>query len=156
MRRFLVARILLGLLISVVVLSPSFAGDSLYGRVTRVRSAELVTLDYGPGEYEIRIIGIEAPEQGPLAREAAQFVSALVLGKNARMRFDHRAPNGEMLSRLFTDDPARGIQEVGPALLRAGLARRERGFDYKYGELAAAEAEAQNARRGLWATAPPR
>ena len=27
-----------------------FAGDSVYGKVTRVKAGNLVTLDYGPGE----------------------------------------------------------------------------------------------------------
>jgi endonuclease YncB( thermonuclease family) len=56
-----------------------------------------------------------------------------------------------MMARLFTDDPEIGIKEVGVELVRAGLARRQKGFDLKYGELAAAEKEAQGARRGLWA-----
>ena len=41
-------------------------------------------------------------------------------------------------------------------LLRAGMARREEGYDYKYGELSAAEKEAQTAKRGLWAQTAPR
>ena len=136
---------------------PALAGDSVHGKVTAVSSAEVVTLDYGRGSYRVRIIGIDAPEEGTLAREARQFVANLVLGKNARMRLDHRTQNGEMLSRLFTDDPTAGVQDVAIALVRAGLARREGDYvSYKYGELAAAEAEAQKAKRGLWAEAPIR
>lgn len=133
--------------------SSAYAGDSLYGTVVNVKSAEVVTFDYGAGRYDIRLIGIEAPKEEPLARKATQFVSNLVLGKKARMRFDHRTPNGEMLSRLFTDDPVTGIKDVGVELVRTGLARRQKGYDYKYGELSAAENEARKAGRGLWAPA---
>jgi endonuclease YncB( thermonuclease family) len=146
----------LGLLFFGASVCPVFAGDSAYGKVTAVKSAEVVTFDYGTGRYQIRIIGIEAPKDGAFARAARQFVADLVLGKNARMRFDHRARNGEMVSRLFTDDPVLGIKEVGVELLKAGLARRQKGYDYKYGELSAAEDEAQKAQRGLWAPAQPR
>ena len=133
---------------------PVPGADSLYGKVTAVASAEVVTLEADGSEYQIRIIGIEAPKEEPLATQAKQLVSELVLGKNARTRFDHRAPNGEMVSRLFTDDPATGIKEVGLELLKAGLARRQQDYDYKYGELSAAEGEAQQAGRGLWAATP--
>ena len=135
-------------------LTPAFAGDSLWGHVTAVKEPTLVTLDYGSGSYEIRIVGIDAPKAGEAhAAEALSFVSALVLDKNARMRLHHRAPNGEMVSRLITDDAAIGMKEVGVELLRAGLARRQAGYDEKYGELAAAENEAREAGRGIWAPA---
>lgn len=133
------------------------AGDSLWGKVTAVKEPTLVTLDYGTGSYEIRLVGVEAPKAGDaLYGQAVGFVSGLVLNKNARMRLHHRAANDELVCRLFTDDPQIGIKEVGVELLRAGLARRQDGYDEKYGELAAAEAEARDAGRGLWASASAR
>jgi endonuclease YncB( thermonuclease family) len=140
-------------------LLPAFAGDSLYGKVTEVRSADVVILDYGTGNYVIRIIGIAVPKEGPMASEAKQFVAKLVLGKNARMRLQGRGPNGEMVSQLLTADPEIGFKDVGLELVRAGLARRQQGddikFEYKYGELSIAEREAQKAQRGIWATTQP-
>jgi len=146
---------LLGWLVLGAGILPAFAGDALYGKVTAVRSAEVVVFDYGKGQYDIRIAGIEAPKQDPGAREARRFVSQLVLGKNARIRFEYRDKNGQMVSRLFTDDPATGIKEVGVELLKAGMARRQPNYDYKYGELSAAENEARAAKRGLWSQAQP-
>jgi len=136
-------------------LVPAQAGDSLWGRVTAVKEPTLVTLDYGSGSYEIRIVGIDAPKAGErLSAEAVKFVSDLVLNKNARMRLHHRdVANDEMVCRLITDDPVIGMKEVGVELVRAGLARRQAGYDEKYGELAAAEDEARGAGRGLWASA---
>jgi len=135
-------------------LVPAYAGDSLYGRVTAVKEATLVTLDYGSGTYDIRIVGVDAPKAGEAqAGEARKFVSDLLLGKNARMRLHRGSPDGEMICRLFTDDPVIGIKEVGVELVRAGLARRQPGYDEKYGELSAAENEARTAGRGVWAAA---
>jgi micrococcal nuclease len=137
--------------------APASAGDSLWGKVTVVKEPTLVTLDYGTGSYAIRIVGIDAPEAGdPLRAQAQAFVSDLVLGKNARMRLHRRGDNDELICRLFTDDPMIGIKEVGVELVRAGLARRQAGYDEKYGELAAAESEARAAGRGLWAPASSR
>lgn len=146
----------LGLLGLAAGWSPARAGDSLYGKVTEVKSASVVTFDYGDGQYDLRLVGIEAAKEGKLAEQAVQLLKVMVLGKNARMRFEGRDKEGLMRSRLFTDDPVRGIREVSQEMVRAGLARRQDGFDFKYGELAAAENEARTARRGLWAAEPPR
>ncbi|MBZ5600073.1 MAG: thermonuclease family protein [Acidobacteriia bacterium] len=131
---------------------PAFAGDSLYGKVTEVRSADVVLLENGGARFIVRIVGIETPKEGPLAAQAKEFVSKLVLGKNARMRLEARTPKGEMIARLLTDDPEKGIKDVGLELVRSGLAQRQRDYDYKYGELSKAQEEARRARRGLWST----
>lgn len=130
-------------------------GDSMVGTVTAVRSAEVVEFQYEGGRYDVRIVGIVAPRDSGLAREARQFVSRLVLKKRVRLRFEYRLPNGQMVSRVFTADSLAPQREVGIELLRAGLARRVARYDYKYGELSAAENEARRARRGVWTVLPP-
>jgi len=134
------------------------AGDSLWGKVTAVKEPTLVTLDYGTGSYEIRLVGVDGPKAGdPHYAGALKLVSDLVLGKNARIRLHRRGVgDNELICRLFTDDPMIGFKEVGVELVRAGLARRQEGYDEKYGELAAAEAEAREAGRGIWAPAQAR
>jgi endonuclease YncB( thermonuclease family) len=155
MRRRWAIESFLGCLVLGAGLLPAFAADSLYGKVTDVKSGEVVVLDYGAGQYDIRIIGIDTPRAEPFASQAKQFVANLVLGKNVRIRFEQRAATGEMVARLFTDDPVIGIKEVGVELLKAGLARRQPTYDYKYGELSAAENESRAAKRGLWSTVQP-
>jgi endonuclease YncB( thermonuclease family) len=156
MRKKWVIQSFFGCVVLLADFFPVFAGDSLYGKVTGVKSADMVTFDYGAGRYDLRLVGIEVPREGPIAAKAKELVSNLVLGKSARMRFEGRTPNGEMLARLFTDDPAIGIKEVAVELVKAGLARRQKDYDFKYGELAAAEREARAARRGLWAAEQPK
>jgi endonuclease YncB( thermonuclease family) len=130
---------------------PVHAGDSMYGKVTEVKSADTVSFESGPEKYVLRLVGIETEKSGPVATKAVEAVRKMVLGQNARMRFEGLGEDGLMRSRLFTDDPKLGIHEVAIELVRAGLARRQEGFDFQYGELAAAENEAKTARRGLWA-----
>jgi len=144
---------LLGLLAFWIVPVSVCAGKSIYGKVTEIKSAEALTLDYGTGRYDIRVAGIDVPQEEPFATEAKRFVANLVLGKNVRLRFLGRTPNGEMLGRLDTDDPLIGIKEVAQELVRAGLARVQKDFD---GELIKAENEAREAKRGLWLPAQPR
>jgi len=157
--RLRIAALCGGLLLCGAALFVVFAGDSLSGKVTEVKNAEVVVLDYGTGHYTVHMIGIEAAELSRAA-QAKELVSKLVLGKRARMRFVSRAPNGEMMSRLFTDEPETPIKDVGLELVRAGLARRKAGdetqFGYKYAELTAAENEARRARRGLWSESQAR
>ena len=150
LRRFLTPTLLCALALGATAV-PVRAGDSIYGTVTAVQAADVVTLDYGAGSYELHLVGIDLPDQAPLAAQARKLVATLVLGKHARMRFQNLSPTGEMLVRLSTDDPTLGIRDVAVELVSAGLAQRKRGFDYPYGELAAAEAEARAAQRGLWA-----
>jgi endonuclease YncB( thermonuclease family) len=136
---------------------PAFAGDVLGGKVTEVRSAEIIIVDYGRGQYIVRIVGIAVPPEGPIAIEAKQAVTTMLLGKTMYARFQGRNKNGEMVSRVFIGDPGK---DVGLELVRSGLARRQQApdyqFDYKYGELTKAENEARENKRGLWATAQPR
>jgi endonuclease YncB( thermonuclease family) len=146
----------LGCLVLLTSVLPAFAGDSLYGKVTEVRSADVVILDNGSARFVIRIVGINTPQEGPAANEARQFLSKLVLGKNARMRLEFRNKNGEMVAQLLTDDPEIGIKDVGVELVRAGMVRRQANYDYKYGELSKAEEEARKAARGVWAQTPPK
>jgi endonuclease YncB( thermonuclease family) len=143
-------------LILITALLSASAGDVFGGKVTAVRSAEIMVVDYGKGQYLVRIAGVAAPLEGPLAAGATEFVSKLVLGKEIRARFVGRNKNGEMVARVFVGDPG---SDVGLELVRNGLARRqavsEPELGYKYGELAKAEVEAREAKRGLWATAQP-
>jgi len=156
MRKECATVLVMAFLILGASLSPAFAGDSIYGKVTAVKTADLVTLDNGSAKFDIRIVGIEVPREGPIAEKAKEFVSGLVLGKNARARLESRKRVGELISQLFTDDAQIGIKDVGLELVRAGLARRLPGkddqFGYKYGELSKAEGEARKTQRGLWAT----
>ena len=145
----------LGAVVAVVALAllphSAGAGDSLYGRVTVVTRADLVTFDYGAGTYQIHLAGIILPPTRAARGEAVQFVANLLLDRNARLRFGGRSPRGEMFGKIFTDAPEIGILDVAVEMVRAGLVQRDvRYSGYRYGEMTTAEEEAQSAQRGIW------
>jgi hypothetical protein len=37
--------------------------------------ADVVILDYGKGQYIVRIIGVDVPKEGPVASQAREFVA---------------------------------------------------------------------------------
>ena len=92
------------LLVSVFLLSVCttvFAGDSLYGRITEVRSGNVVVLEYGRGSYVVHLVGVEINADSPFAGEARQLLSNLVLGKNARMRLASRLPTPKVWADIW-------------------------------------------------------
>lgn len=137
-----------------------FAGDSVYGKVVAVKSADVVIFNHGTGTYVVRIVGIVPPGPGPLAnsnplaKKAKQFLENLVMrkGEGIRMRLEYRNDAGEMVARLLTDDPVFGVKDVGLELVSGGWAKRQPGFDYGFGELATAESKAKEAKLNIWAT----
>jgi endonuclease YncB( thermonuclease family) len=128
---------------------------ALSGTVTEVPRAGVAVLNVGATRYIVRISGIEVPVDAAIAGQARQYIGDLMLGRSATLRFVSRAPNGELSGRLLVADPVVGIKDIGVELVRRGLARRQPGgetrYGYKYGELSAAEREAQINHRGLWA-----
>jgi len=132
----------------------AIGGDSLWGKVVAVKAPDLVTIDIGTGQLDVRIVGIDAPREGRRMEDAKRMVSDLVLGKNARLRLEYRGKNKEYVGRLQTDEGEGVIRDVGLELVRAGMVQRQPRFDYKYRELSGAEDEAKRAKRGMWASGP--
>ena len=137
------------LLIATISVSSSFGGDSLWGKITSVPGPDIVVLDYGHGSVNVRLPGVAVPAE--FAEKARQFVSHLVLNKNARMRFEYRDEDGNFVGELLTDEPGADTRDVGLELIELGFASRLDNFDDKYGDYAAAEIEARKERRGMWA-----
>ncbi|HWS71125.1 MAG TPA: thermonuclease family protein [Thermoanaerobaculia bacterium] len=133
----------------------SFAGDSSYGRVVEVRSADVVLMDFGKSRYVVRLAGVVAPKEGPLVAEGRQFVERLVRDRGARMRIEGRNKKGEMIARVLLDDPQTTVRDLGVEIVLAGLARAEATTAYKYRELQIAEERAKRERRGLWVGTQP-
>jgi micrococcal nuclease len=105
----------------------------------------------------VRLIGVNAPETvkpdwpvEPWGREASEFTRRFVAAGEVRLQFDR-----ERLDRFdrFLAYVWVGDRMLNEELLRAGLARFERGFRYSQSmkrRFAQAEEEAKIERRGIW------
>lgn len=122
------------------------------GRVVAVQDGDTVTiLDSAKVQHRVRIAGIDAPEKSQAFGEAAkQSLARLVHGRQVEARCPKRDRFGREVCSVFL-----GTRDVGLEQVRAGYAwwyreyAREQAPDDRVA-YEAAEAEARQARRGLW------
>ena len=102
----------------------------------------------------VSLLGIDAPEldrdperSTPLAREAQQRLSGLLLNRWVRLEYETEAPTTRRSAYVFTED-GRFVNEW---LVREGLARVSGRRNLRLlANLEQAESEARRARRGVW------
>ncbi len=91
----------------------------LQGRVERVIDGDTVAVTAGGGREVVRIAGIDAPEKKqPLGREAAEFLSSLVLGREVDLWWNWRDQYGRIIGEIRLPDGT----DAGYAMLEKGLA----------------------------------
>ena len=102
----------------------------------------------------VSLLGIDAPEldrdperSTPLAREAQQRLSGLLLNRWVRLEYETEAPTTRRSAYVFTED-GRFVNEW---LVSEGLARLSGRQNLRLrANLEQAESEARRARRGVW------
>jgi micrococcal nuclease len=130
------------------------AGNIQWRTVERVVDGDTIVLDH---REKVRLIGVDTPEsvdpRRPVQRfgkEAAAFISRLVLRKRVRLEYDQRRTDkhGRTLAYAYLEDGT---------LVNAEIIRQGFGFAYvKYPfrhmqEFRQYEREARATGRGLWA-----
>jgi micrococcal nuclease len=123
-------------------------------RVRQVIDGDTITVS---GIGTVRLLGVDAPEKTggyrdsePYGDEAARFLRSLLDGKLVRLEYDGEPKDryDRTLAYVFLDDGTLANE----AIIRAGLAETYRRFDYwRKPAFQAAEREARDARRGMWA-----
>jgi endonuclease YncB( thermonuclease family) len=149
MRFFSAAAILL-----LAIVGPAFAGKPHYtltGRVVAIADGDTLTvLDGQNGQHKIRLAGIDAPEKAqPFGTKARGALASKVFGQTVRVEVIDIDRYKREVGRIFLGD-----QFVNMEMVRDGFAWRYVTYD-KPGEFAAAEADAREHRRGLWADRDP-
>jgi len=134
-------------------LPPEALGEASYA-VRRVVDGDTLLLANGA---RVRLIGVDAPETvkpdwpvEPWGPEASEFTRSFVAAGEVRLQFDRERVDrfDRFLAYVWVGD-----RMLNEELLRAGLARFERGFRYsqtmkrRFGN---AEEEAKIERRGIW------
>lgn len=148
-----IRRLTAALALAVLPMVWAHAGDSFVGRVTAVKSANVITMQQGDIVYDVRINGIVVDKNATLAREARNALSTLLLDRTVRLRFD-KLIDGQMTGRIRIGGigkPEETVKDVGVELVRAGVVRADSSYlKYRYGQMQTAEDEARQARRGVW------
>jgi endonuclease YncB( thermonuclease family) len=146
--RFLMAVLLCAIAVAATTASPAFAAPCSLtpqgeGRVSAILDARTFRMDDG---REVRLAGIETTADGSAA------LSALVAGRNVSLHGETDAPDryGRQPAFVFVEQAAAPVQNQllaqGDALVSGTVADKACAA-----ELAAAEAAARRARRGIWA-----
>ncbi len=111
--------------------------------------ADGATLDLADGRV-LRLVGIDVPLRGALARQAKDALEGLLAGGAIDLRFagNPRDRQGRVLAQVYA-----GTVWVQGELIRRGLARVRSTPDDRLGvaEMLALERQARRYRRGLWA-----
>jgi micrococcal nuclease len=127
--------------------------------VVRVVDGDTIDVAVGGRTERVRFIGIDAPETGQCAAQAATWhVNHLLIGKLVRLEGDRSQGNRDRYGRLLRYVRMPSGTNLNRYLVREGYAR-EYTYDQPYRYQAAFRADertARDARRGLWGACPTR
>jgi endonuclease YncB( thermonuclease family) len=119
-------------------------------KVVRVADGDTITVLFEGKEHEIRLETIDAPERNqPHGQKAKEVLSGKLLGRDVKIVWKSKDKYKRIRGQVFLGD-RRMCQEM----LVEGYAWHYTQFD-KDPQLAKAEKDAREAKRGLWADAKP-
>ena len=126
-------------------------GAEVRGRAVKVADGDTITiLGAAKAQHKIRLYGIDAPEKSQaFGQKSKQHLSSLVFGKDVCVKYKSLDKYGRILGTVYVD----GL-DINLEMLRAGLAWHYKRYDNSP-VYAAAELEARQNRRGLWADPNP-
>jgi endonuclease YncB( thermonuclease family) len=126
-------------------------GATIEGKVVRVADGDTLTvLDDAHTQHKIRLWGIDAPESGQaFGNRAKQALGEKVFGKMVRVQVVDHDRYGRTVGKVVLGD-----RQINLEMVQDGYAWDYRQFDRRH-EYAAAERDAREHRRGLWADKEP-
>jgi endonuclease YncB( thermonuclease family) len=125
---------------------------TIIGKVVGVSDGDTITILTDAKEsVKVRLYGIDAPEaKQAFGQRAKQELSSLVFGKIISVEVKDKDRYGRTVGRITLDQ-----LPVNVEMVRRGYAWWYRDYAKKDVELATAEADAKNNKRGLWADKNP-
>jgi micrococcal nuclease len=140
------------LTLTLLFFSATVAGEDFRGRVVRISDGDTIGVMHQGREEKIRLHGIDAPERKqPFGIRAKLYSAGLAFEKDVTVK-----PRGtDRYGRTIADVILPDGRNLNREMLKAGFAwwfRRYAPYDE---ELKRLEAEAREAKRGLWADPEP-
>jgi len=125
--------------------------ENLHGKVIHIADGDTLTiLVAGNKQVKIRLAGIDTPEKAqPFGNKAKQALAALSFQKQASVEVETKDRYGRTVGRVIIAG-----KDVNAELVRQGMAWVYRKYTNDQ-KLYALEAEAKQAKRGLWASDKP-
>ena len=141
------------------ILLAALPGTAAAQRVRQVIDGDTITVS---GVGVVRLLGVDAPEKTggyrqsePFGDAATAFMKRLVEGQIVKLEYDgaRKDQYNRTLAYVFLPDGRLANVEI----IKAGFAETYRRFEYtRKPVFFAAEREAKDAKRGMWATRRPR
>ena len=154
-RRFLI-QLVASLAVALIAPSDAAGSDSqepkvLVGNVIRVSDGDTIWVRDKLGQrHKIRLDRIDAPESNqPFGKESTLHLQSLIGGRDVLIEYKTTDRYGRILGIIYLGD-----MDVNLQMVRDGYAWHYKHFDTTP-SYAAAEREAQAAKRGLWAATNP-
>lgn len=140
------------MLVSVLALAPVIRAAEIVGAVVGVADGDTITvLTTDKTQVRVRFYGIDAPESRQAFGAASKkALSERVFKKTVRVEVVDTDRYGRSVGRVFLGDIDVGLEQV-----KAGLAWWYVHYAANDEALCDAEAEARQAKRGLWADKEP-
>lgn len=138
--------------LSVLILSYSMAAAAEFtGKVVKISDGDTITiLDNDQVQRKVRLDGIDAPEKGQaFGTRARQQLGDKIHDKEVRIVWEKSDRYGRILGKVYFGD-----RWINREMVQDGFAWRYVQYS-KDPDLIKAEAEAREAKRGLWADKAP-
>jgi endonuclease YncB( thermonuclease family) len=138
-------------LLALLAPRPVSSESAWTGRVSLVADGDTMEVQRSGRAVRLRLAGVDAPEKyQPYSNQARKFVAGLCLKRRVTVIPETTDQYGRSVATVLLPD-GRNLNEE---LLKAGLAWHYRHYSANP-RLAALEAEARAARRGLWKDSAP-
>ncbi len=140
------------LIIFFLALAGTLSAEIQTGRCIGVCDGDTITmLTSSKEQIKVRLHGIDVPERGQdFGQQARQKLATLLYGKQLTVSVSSRDRYGRSVGKVYT-----GNQNANLEMVRCGLAWHYVRYAPDDDSLAAAEREARERRRGLWAQTQP-
>jgi len=141
---------------ALLLLSLLAPAETLAGKVVAVVDGDTIrVLDSRKVQHMIRLHGIDAPEGGQaFGQRSKQHLSAMIMGKDVVVAVSGLDKFGRELGVITFAALPKPVN-ANISMVREGMAWHFVRYAPRDKELAAAEAEARKAKRGLWADKAP-
>ena len=137
--------------IAILAFSTAYADETVEGKVTRIIDGDsILVTDSKMVEYEVQLEGIDAPEmQQDFGKESTEGLSKLLKYKSVRLTWKSKDNFDRLLAQVYAGD-----KHINMEMIKTGMAWHFKKYN-KDEELAKAETEAREAKKGLWARESP-